>query len=222
MSAEISASSSSDSDNSDIDEHDNQHQLSRVKRQIEWCGVDTEEEQLKVAKPAAIWPPPQDGASTSSAGTSGTNLHSWKNLRHVRVGNPLLGTKMQLYSKTGHFLAVYPDGTVRGTLDDNDLHTYLELQSAGQAGHVRIKGLLSMMYVGMNKKGRLYAEPDPTEESTIFIESFQGYYKTYLSKLYAHLGWFIGIKKSGRPKRGHKTGYRQKAVKFLSVRKKFE
>lgn len=60
------------------------------------------------------------------------------------------------------------------------------------------------------------------EESTIFLESFQGSYKTYLSKQYAHLGWYIGIKKSGRFKRDPKTKYGQKAIKFLSIRKRFE
>lgn len=35
-------------------------------------------------------------------------------------GNPDLGNKMQLYSKTNYFLAIYPDGTVKGTQDRDD------------------------------------------------------------------------------------------------------
>lgn len=59
------------------------------------------------------WPP-----DPSLLGTS-----SWRNLRRVRPGNPLYGTKMQLFSKTNYNLAVYADGAVRGTMDDNDLHS---------------------------------------------------------------------------------------------------
>jgi fibroblast growth factor 1 len=145
---------------------------------------------------------------------------------------------MQLYSKTRQHLAVYPDGVVRGTPDDNDLHSkpsnflffplqdavlaFLELISAGYPGHVRIKGLLTNLYVAMDKKGRLYGEPDMMEDSTIFIESFQGSYNTYLSLKHAHLGWYLGIKKSGKYKRGSKTKYGQKAISFLPRRSRFQ
>lgn len=61
-----------------------------------------------------IWPPPSSSSSSS---------------RHFRLDlsnateNPVLGSKMQLYSRTGHHLAVYPDGKVLGTPDENDLHS---------------------------------------------------------------------------------------------------
>jgi hypothetical protein len=98
----------------------------------------------------------------------------------------------------------------------------LELISAGYPGHVRIKGLLTNLYVAMDKKGRLYGEPDMMEDSTIFIESFQGSYNTYLSLKHAHLGWYLGIKKSGKYKRGSKTKYGQKAISFLPRRSRFQ
>lgn len=60
------------------------------------------------------------------------------------------------------------------------------------------------------------------EEGTVFIEDFLGSYNTYLSRKYAHLGWYLGIKKSGAFKKGPKTSYRQKAVQFLPRRSKFE
>lgn len=60
------------------------------------------------------------------------------------------------------------------------------------------------------------------EDAAIFIESFQGHYNTYLSRKYAHLGWYLGIKKSGKYKKGPKTAPWQKAVKFLPRRTKFE
>lgn len=60
------------------------------------------------------------------------------------------------------------------------------------------------------------------EESTVFIETLRGLYNVYLSRKYAHLGWYMGIKKSGNFKRGPKTGYNQKAIKFLPRRAKFQ
>ncbi|CAH1106625.1 unnamed protein product [Psylliodes chrysocephalus] len=162
-----------------------------------------------------VWPPP----SNATPSTSSSNQFRFSN---VRIGNPKLGAKMQLYCKTGHHLAIYPDGKVRGTGDENDLHTYLELSAAGYPGHVRIRGLLTNLYIAMDRRGRLYGEADPMMESTVFIESFQGSYTAYLSRRYAHLGWYIGIKRNGKIKKGPLTGYGQKAVKFLPRRHKFE
>lgn len=59
-------------------------------------------------------------------------------------------------------------------------------------------------------------------ESIVFLESFQGSYKTYKSRRFEHLGWYVGIKKSGKFKRGPITKFGQKAIKFLSIRKRFE
>jgi fibroblast growth factor 1 len=194
------------SDNDDIDYKDTKN---RTKRGIAWCGVEDDNGGGSSSAPKITWPPPSPSSN-------------WRQLRPVRFGNPLYGTKMQLYSKTRQHLAVYPDGVVRGTPDDNDLHTFLELISAGYPGHVRIKGLLTNLYVAMDKKERLYGEPDMMEDSTIFIESFQGSYNTYLSLKHAHLGWYLGIKKSGKYKRGSKTKYGQKAISFLPRRSRFQ
>ena len=57
----------------------------------------------------------------------------------------------------------------------------LELSAASlEVGEVRIKGLETGLYLGMDSEGRLYTEPDPKNESTIFIESAEGHYLTYL------------------------------------------
>ena len=48
----------------------------------------------------------------------------------------------------------------------------LEISPANfEVGEVRIKGLESGLYLGMDSKGRLYTESDPENESTIFIET---------------------------------------------------
>lgn len=200
-------SSSVDSD----DVVDGNAACSRPKRELEWCGVDTEvRNDFKQQK--IIWPPP----SPSAAGTE-----TWRHLHPVRPNVPLHGNKMQLFSKTNYNLAVYADGSVRGTRDDTDLHSLLEIITAGIPGHVRIQGILTKLFVAMDGRGRLYGEPNMSEEGTVFIESFQGSYNSYLSRKFSHMGWYLGIKKSGKFKNGSKTTYRQKAVLFLPRRSKF-
>ena len=57
----------------------------------------------------------------------------------------------------------------------------LELSPASlEGGEVQIKGLETGMYLAMDAEGRLYTEPDSGNESTIFIESAEGNYLTYL------------------------------------------
>ncbi|KAJ8946810.1 hypothetical protein NQ314_008795 [Rhamnusium bicolor] len=60
------------------------------------------------------------------------------------------------------------------------------------------------------------ANSDPSNGGTVFIEEFQGSYSAYKSALYPE--WYIGIKKNGLPKKGFRTKYGQKAVKFLPRR----
>ncbi|GJQ73503.1 hypothetical protein Trydic_g13858 [Trypoxylus dichotomus] len=199
---------------------------------VEWC--DTND----VSPPPRAhveWPPPE-GQTVD--------------LRSSFMGNPNFSQTMQLFSRTNHFLAAYPDGTVRGTQDSTDVHTIfeivnagdiahvkiqskalqsyvamnekaiLEVSNAGETGHVRIMCLLSRVYIAMDKKGKLYAETNRWMEGTVWIESYIGGYNTYLSRLHSQKGWYLGIKKSGGPKKGPKTGEKQKAVKFLPVRRK--
>ena len=52
------------------------------------------------------------------------------------------------------------------------------------------------------------------------LSSFQGHYFLYLSVRWSHLGWYVGIKRSGKVKKGEKTWYPggQKAIQFSHVR----
>lgn len=58
-------------------------------------------------------------------------------------------------------------------------------------------------------------QPNELKENTVWVETLSGAFYNYLSKKYAHLGWYLGLKKSGKGKRGHKTEYGQRAVQFL-------
>ena len=60
----------------------------------------------------------------------------------------------------------------------------LELSAANlEVGEVQIKGLETGLYLGMDSEGRLYTESDPKNESTVFIETAEGHYLTYLRYL---------------------------------------
>ena len=65
--------------------------------------------------------------------------------------------------------------------------------------------------------GKLYAEEDESNDATVFLETSNGYYLNYLSKKYAHFGWYVGLTKEGRAKSGRKTWYPwgQKAIQFV-------
>ncbi|XP_022906758.2 fibroblast growth factor 2-like [Onthophagus taurus] len=201
MSTDPVPNESSSDDDSVEDETDDG--VLREKREIAWCGVEDDENN----------PTPSSSSNHFNEST--------KKIKLSFYGNPNFGNRMQLYSRTKHFLAIYPDGTVRGTQDQNDLHTYLELKNAGPVGYVRIFGLLTNLYLAMDKNGRLYGENNMWIEGTVFVESLNSrQYKVYCSSLYSN--WYIGIKRSGKFKKGPQTGPHQKATEFLSVRDKFQ
>jgi fibroblast growth factor 1 len=106
---------------------------------------------------------------------------------------------------------------VNGIQDDHHEFALLEVSTIS-LDEVRIQGVQTKLYLAMDRNGRLYGEVDLNEEGTVFVASLFGYYNTYLSRKYAHLGWYVGIKKSGKPKRGSKTKWGQKAIQFLPRR----
>ena len=70
---------------------------------------------------------------------------------------------------------------IAGVREAFNPYAVLELSLASEyAGEVRIKGLETGLYLAMSSEGRLYAESDPSNDATIFIESPEGYKLTYL------------------------------------------
>lgn len=125
-----------------------------------------------------------------------------------------LGPVKQLHSATGYNLAIDPTGKVYGTREPYSEEAVLEVSSHAP-GEVRIKGKSAQMYVAMNERGRIYAEADPESPNTVFIEKYEDGWNYYVSKVHEDKVWFLGIKKSGKPKKGDKTRHGQKAVKFI-------
>ncbi|XP_046670412.1 fibroblast growth factor 1-like [Homalodisca vitripennis] len=136
----------------------------------------------------------------------------------LRVGNPHYGRRMQLYCRTGYNLVINEDATVEGIDADMDACAIMEFTSVDFGGLVRIRGIKSNYYLAMNKKGRLYGEPNPEEDETVFIEGVLGQYNTYMSYKYKKFKWYVAIKKTGKQKPGHKTKWGQKAIQFLPRR----
>lgn len=62
------------------------------------------------------WPPVEGHTTDLRNSFTGSSFN---------MGNPNFSQTMQLFSRTNHFLAAYPDGTVRGTQDSSDIHSKL-------------------------------------------------------------------------------------------------
>ncbi|XP_066952611.1 LOW QUALITY PROTEIN: fibroblast growth factor 1-like [Macrobrachium rosenbergii] len=132
-----------------------------------------------------------------------------------RLQQPQLSVRKQLFSMTGWNLTIYPDMSVKGTREFYNIYAILEVRGR-QQGEVQVRGVNdSEALLAMSPKGKLYGEPNELKENTVWVETLSGAFYNYLSKKYAHMGWYLGIKKSGKGKKGHKTEYGQRAVQFL-------
>ncbi|XP_022251251.1 LOW QUALITY PROTEIN: fibroblast growth factor 1-like [Limulus polyphemus] len=118
-----------------------------------------------------------------------------------------------LYNKHGFFLSMDTEGNIFGTKEKHKHANFNFLTSDGEG--VRIKAVSADKYVAMDEQGNLYGQDDPNSDETLFIENIEGYYLQYQSKNYQD--WFIGIKKTGKPKKGTKTKSRQRAVMWLKT-----
>lgn len=76
----------------------------------------------------------------------------------------------------------------------------------GLEGHIRIKGIETQFYITMTTTGRVFAQPLAENRGTIWIETGLASgtsYHSLLSLDYAHKGYYLGLKRSGKPKEGH-------------------
>nr|CAD7202886.1 unnamed protein product [Timema douglasi] len=159
------------------------------------------------------------GSYVICKGPSTSSLRTWANagvyLDPARAGNPVFGSRMQLYCRTGYHLSILHSGKVLGSEQDFNKFAVVELSSV-DIGEVRIRGVETNLYLSMNNNGRLYGEGNVNHEGTIFIEDMDDGYSSYRSK--EHEGWYIGINKAGKIKLATKTKKGQSATKFLPRR----
>ncbi|XP_077940906.1 fibroblast growth factor 3 isoform X2 [Gasterosteus aculeatus] len=64
--------------------------------------------------------------------------------------------RRKLYCATKYHLQIHPNGTINGSLEENNKYSIMEI-TAVDVGVVAIKGLFSSRYLAMNDKGKLYA-----------------------------------------------------------------
>lgn len=145
---------------------------------------------------------PGDGAASSAPSPPGALL-----------------SHLQLFARTGWFLCVRATGEVRGSADADDADTHLEFASTDVPGDVLVRcPTAGGLCLAMRRSGRVYAEPDPSSPNARWIEALHGSYNTYLSRRWAHLGYYLGLRRDGRIKRGSRTHLHQKAAHFLPRR----
>ncbi|CAG0923217.1 unnamed protein product [Notodromas monacha] len=158
------------------------------------------------------------GPSPATPGYAGSRRGlrpSWPATPTPTVEEPQYRQKLQLYCRTGYNIAVFADGTVRGTREPFLPHAKMELIVIAHVSDMQFRGLETGLYLAMDKKGRLYGEANPNDEATVWVEVLHGVYNCYLSRKYAHLGWYLAVKKNGKPKRATKAWWGQKAIQFL-------
>ncbi|XP_042903010.1 fibroblast growth factor 1 isoform X2 [Parasteatoda tepidariorum] len=124
-----------------------------------------------------------------------------------------VGPEKQLHSGTGYNLVIDSEGGVYGTREPYNEEAILQFHSR-KAGEVQIKGKKSHLYLGMNERGKIYAELDEDSENTWFRELYEDGWNRYVW-LGNDKEWYVGIKKSGKMKKGHRTKHQQHAVKFV-------
>ncbi|XP_058506261.1 putative fibroblast growth factor 1 isoform X2 [Solea solea] len=82
-------------------------------------------------------------------------------------------------------------------------------------GVVVIQGTEAGRYLAMSDEGLLYSSPTVTDESYFLEKLEENHYNTYQAQKYQERGWYVALKKNGKPKAGPRTHIGQKAVFFL-------
>ncbi|KAM8893776.1 fibroblast growth factor 3 isoform 1-T2 [Spinachia spinachia] len=139
--------------------------------------------------------------------------------------------RRKLYCATKYHLQIHPNGTISGSLEENNKYSIMEI-TAVDVGVVAIKGLFSSRYLAMNDKGKLYASEVFNKECEFVERIHELGYNTYASchhstelplpqgsgskrRASAKRQWYVSINGKGRPRRGFKTRSTDKASLFL-------
>ncbi|XP_055946751.1 fibroblast growth factor 1-like isoform X2 [Argiope bruennichi] len=165
--------------------------------------------QQLITDPIALGPPNKMATEEELTGPSYAGL-SMETDRGI-PGH--IGKEKQLHSATGYNIVIDSEGNVYGTREPYNQEAILQFHSRAP-GEVQIKGKKTDMYLAMNDKGKVYAESDPESENTWFKEEYEDGWN-YYTWLGNQKDWYLGIKKSGKMKRGHRTRRDQNAVKFV-------
>uniref|UniRef100_A0A3P8V9H2 Fibroblast growth factor n=1 Tax=Cynoglossus semilaevis TaxID=244447 RepID=A0A3P8V9H2_CYNSE len=111
----------------------------------------------------------------------------------------------------GFHLQVLPDGRISGVHNENQ-YSLIEI-SAVDRGIISLYGVRSGLFVAMNSRGRLYGAKYFGEECKFRETLLPNNYNAYESFVYK--GFYIGLSKHGRVKRGNKATTAMTVTHFL-------
>ncbi|KAK0095738.1 hypothetical protein PV326_007553 [Microctonus aethiopoides] len=133
------------------------------------------------------------------------------------IQNPAYQCQLiKFFCRTGYHLTISTVGRVCGQRNPHDQIGLFHVTPVS-FGVVRIQNPETLHYLAFNKKGHLYGELKQNKDNTEWEQWSIGSYEAFRSRKYSLKGWWIGIKKNGRPKSGDKTEWGQKAIQFLII-----
>ncbi|XP_034939297.1 fibroblast growth factor 1-like isoform X2 [Chelonus insularis] len=144
-----------------------------------------------------------------------TSCELWDPRKSIQ--NPAYQCRLiKFLCRTGYHLSISPVGRVRGQINVNDQIALFRVIPVSY-GVIKIQNPETGHYLAFNKKGHLYGELKESKDNIEWEQWSIGSYEAFRSRKYAVEGWWIGIKKNGRPKAGPKTAWGQKAIQFSVV-----
>ncbi|KAM4711818.1 fibroblast growth factor 6-like [Anableps anableps] len=111
----------------------------------------------------------------------------------------------------GFHLQVLPDGRISGVHSENP-YSLIEISTVDR-GVISLFGVRSQLFVAMNSRGRLYGTRVFKDECKFKETLLPNNYNAYESFVYK--GFYIGLSKNGRVKRGNKATTAMTVTHFL-------
>ncbi|XP_032445658.1 fibroblast growth factor 6b [Xiphophorus hellerii] len=111
----------------------------------------------------------------------------------------------------GFHLQVLPDGRISGVHSENP-YSLIEISTVDR-GVISLFGVRSQLFVAMNSRGRLYGTSLFKDECKFKETLLPNNYNAYESFVYK--GFYIGLSKHGRVKRGNKATTAMTVTHFL-------
>ncbi|KAM9313075.1 fibroblast growth factor 11 [Gastrophryne carolinensis] len=130
----------------------------------------------------------------------------------------LKGIVTRLLSRVGYYLQYLPDGTISGTKEEGSPYTLFNVIPVGLRV-VAIQSSACGQYLAMNSEGCLYGSINFTAECRFKESVFDNYFVTYSSTIYRQRssgrGWYLGLRKDGRPMEGNRVKRHRPPAHFL-------
>ncbi|XP_078370640.1 uncharacterized protein LOC144654380 isoform X2 [Oculina patagonica] len=108
------------------------------------------------------------------------------------------GRRRRLLFRSGYYLTIQPDGSVRGTKQKDSPYAIVEICSVG-AGLVKIAGVETEFFLTIDDSGILRATDADSEECVFEEVMVKDFYSAYKSYAYSNEHWTVAISdKDGR------------------------